>query len=159
MITRQMRRNVHVALRQKNGLPCPSRIHKESEVLNEVNNYPALQTFLETRAQTLISHFAILLWSRNAYRKFEWTSLVAMMTLFHGFSRTLLPSYLVLYVPFSIQQLLQVIKQTTGRRVMLHRFLKKTTSFLKQTTGLSLYYQQLTMRLKNYSPHSIKFTF
>ena len=44
------------------------------------------------------------------------------------------------HVPFSIHQSLQVIIQTTGRRVKLHRFLKKTTSFLKQTTDLSLYY-------------------
>ena len=28
MISRQMRRNVRVAIRQKNGFPCPSRIHK-----------------------------------------------------------------------------------------------------------------------------------
>ena len=54
-----------------------------------------------------------------------------MMTLFHGFSRTLLPSYLVLYVSLSIQQLLQVIIQTTGRRVKLHRFLKKNDEFSK----------------------------
>ena len=42
MIAWQMQRNVRVALQQKKIAflkNCPSRIHKESEVLNEVNNY------------------------------------------------------------------------------------------------------------------------
>ena len=48
-----MRRNVHVAFRQKNGLPWPSRIYKESEVLNQVKNYFSQPTLCAIKTKEL----------------------------------------------------------------------------------------------------------
>ena len=93
------------------------------------------QTFLKMRAQTLISHFSTLSLLSNVYKKFQWTSLVAMIILLHGFSRTLLLSYLVPYVLSSIHQLFRVVIQTTGRRIKQHRFFKKDDDFSKTNYG------------------------
>ena len=71
--------------------------------------------------------------------------------IYHGFSRTRLPSYLVHYVPSSIHQLLQVIIQTTGRRVKLHRFLKKTTSSLKHSHFNGILADNLSAYRKHHS--------